>query len=382
MSKKNILLLVLADPSTNPRPYRLIKYLNEKCSLDILSYPIKEKINYREYYEIKRSKSFKILHKLLYELRFFLFYISCERIRDFINCLTFQLGKVKKILKSKSYDFIIVEDLFFLPEVMKYKESAKVIFDAREYYPSQNDESLLWRLSQKPLRIDICTRFLKKCDHVFTVSDGLMIEYKTQFNINPFVIHSTPYKCDIEPIYNFNNPVRMVYHGLANKNRELQNIIKIVNALGNGFTLDLFLVGKQANIKEIKKFIINNRVKILKPLDFCNIVPTLNKYDLGFCFYKPTSFNLLNCLPNKFFEYIQAKVPVVIGPSPCMMSIVQEYNIGVISDEFTIDSMVNALSSISFTKISNYKKNIKAVAKKFCFENEVKSLHKIIFDYG
>ena len=348
--------------------------------MDIFSYPIKGKINFREHYEIKRNLSYKILHKLLYEMRFMLFYFNCSRFRDFTNCLTFQLGKLKKIIKFKNYDFIIVEDLFFLPEVIKYNESAKVIFDAREYYPSQNEESLFWRLFQKPMRIDICRRFLKKCDHIFTVSDGLMNEYKRQFNINVSVLLSTPYKCKIKPIYNNNSPIRMVYHGLANKNRELQNLIKVVNALGSRFTLDLFLVGRQKEIKDIKKVIINNRVKILRPVEFSAIIPTLNRYDLGFSFFKPTTFNLLNCLPNKFFEYIQARVPVIIGPSPCMMSIVLQHNIGIISKDYTINSMINALSNITFSKISTLKKNIDCITEKFCFENEVKKLHKIILE--
>ena len=48
------------------------------------------------------------------------------------------------------------------------------------------------------------------------------------------------------------------------------------------------------------------------------IVPTIAEYDIGFNFIAPTNYNYLVCLPNKFFESINAGLAILTGPSPAM----------------------------------------------------------------
>ena len=50
------------------------------------------------------------------------------------------------VSKLKNYSLIIVEDLQLLPTAFFKKHKAKVVFDAREYYPLQNEESFFGEL--------------------------------------------------------------------------------------------------------------------------------------------------------------------------------------------------------------------------------------------
>ena len=84
---------------------------------------------------------------------------------------------------------------------------------------------------------------------------------------------------------------------------------------------------------------------------------TLNAYDIGFYILKPISFNTLHALPNKFFEFVQARLMVAIGPSPEMAAYVERYGLGVVAKDFTPESMAAALSDLTQERIMEYKMN-------------------------
>jgi hypothetical protein len=62
-------------------------------------------------------------------------------------------------------------------------------------------------------------------------------------------------------------------------------------------------------------------------------------------------------LPNKLYEFIHAKIAIAISPSLEMKTVVEKYNLGVVSKEFKVESLVAELSKIKKTDISQFKKN-------------------------
>ena len=104
----------------------------------------------------------------------------------------------------------------------------------------------------------------------------------------------------------------------------------------------------------------------------------LNKYDLGFYYLEPKGFNVTYNLPNKFFEFIQARLALAIGPSPDMAKLVNKYDCGFISKDFSISSMVKTLSELDANKINLSKHNSSLAAKELCFEKESEKLKIMI----
>lgn len=116
----------------------------------------------------------------------------------------------------------------------------------------------------------------------------------------------------------------------------------------------------------------------MNPVSFSEICPMLNTYDIGLSIFEPTTFNLKHCLPNKLFEFIQARLMVAIGPSPDMAELVREYQCGIISESFNPQSMANLLNKLKPEEIMYFKNQSDKAAKVLCFEEESKKLKKII----
>lgn len=378
-----VLLMCLSDPSGDPRPRRVVELCNDlNFEIDLVSYPIKDLTFNYNYCFVINPKSVGRLNSLWrYFQLFFIFLIqkavSNNFVLDFINNFRFQLLAINSAVEKK-YDFIIVEDLFLLPIAHKIKGEAKLIFDAREYYPKQLELSWFFRFFEQNERYRLCRQYLIKCDYLFTVSKGLADEYLKEFGVKMEVFMSAPPFKNCSMISN-NKIIKIVHHGVANWNRKLENMIDIVGGLDNKFTLDFYLTGDATYIDKLKKNALKyTNVFFKEPVEYNNIIPTLNKYDVGFFYVEPTTFNLLHCLPNKFFEYIQANLMIAIGPSPDMSELVNKYDCGIVAKEFSLESMIQELQKLTMSEVVKYKKNSSIAAKQLCYEVEsLKLINKL-----
>src|SRR5690606_23103712 len=122
--------------------------------------------------------------------------------------------------------------------------------------------------------------------------------------------------------------------------------------------LDLILVpGEQKYLNElieIAKSVEN--VEVIKPVKFDEIVHLLNKYDVGLYNLPGNTFNCRFALPNKLFEFIQARLCIVISNSPEMRKVVDSYELGVVSEGDSIDDLLKCLNQLDMETINFYKK--------------------------
>ena len=277
----------------------------------------------------------------------------------------------ESILNEEDYDIILVGNLQLLPLATRIRNKGIIIFDACEYYTKQFSESLYFTLFEYPMRNFLCNEFLTECNQVFTVSEGLKKMYRREFKVETTVVRNTPCKYEFKAKAVLEDNIRLVHHGVANKNRNLENLIAIVKGLRKHFSLDLYLVGSQRYIDSLKSLAGDcNRINFKTPVSFEDLVPTLNKYDIGLIFYDSEVFNVRHCLPNKLFEYIQARIAVAIGPSPDMLCLVEKYKCGFVSEKFTLEAMINTLNQLTPNMINLMKDGSHKAADYLCWEKE------------
>ena len=70
-------------------------------------------------------------------------------------------------------------------------------------------------------------------------------------------------------------------------------------------------------------------------------------------------------MPNKLFEFVQARLGVAIGPSPDMKNFVEQQGVGIVAEEFTPRSMASALNKLSTSDIIEFKQKSNKVSREF-----------------
>jgi len=380
-----VLVVCLADVSSSPRPNRILNYLlSRRHVVDLAAYSTSSFEDINNLYIIGRSER-STLYKLMYGSCFFLLsilsYFNIPKIETFHCFYSRHLNLVSMIEAFALYDFdyVLVENLELLPSVLCIKKRAKVIFDAREYYPKEFENSLVFRYLYQPFRMLLCNRCLPKVDYVLTVSPGLATAYYKTFGIQSFVLRNTSYYFPAEPRPTDPCLYRMVHHGIANSDRSIADMIRIVKVLDDRFTLDLYLTGKMSSISELAHLASDcDRIRVLPPVSYENIIPMLCDYDIGFYYLKPNGFNVTHSLPNKLFEFIQARLAVAIGPSPDMASVVVSSKVGFVSKSFAFKDVVYMLSSLTVEEIDKAKLAAHKASRHLCFEKESSKLANLI----
>ncbi|WP_334092967.1 hypothetical protein [Helicobacter typhlonius] len=169
------------------------------------------------------------------------------------------------------------------------------------------------------------------------------------------------------------NHIRIIHHGYASPDRKIEGMIETMDYVDSRFHLDLMLVPNyQRDYYQTLQAMVEKRknVRILPPVSFEEIIPFSAQYDIGFYILKPANFNHLYALPNKFFEFIQARLAIAISPNPEMARLTKQYNLGIISKDFSAKEMAQSLNALTKEQILQYKENANQTAKILNAEKE------------
>ena len=331
--------------------------------IEILSYPHAIKRNAEQEAELERNVAKK----------------------DYMKLVKIQNRMViEKYLQERSFDAIFCKDLVLLPFVIENKKNAKVIVDCREYYPRQQSDER-WKRLFAGFNDWLCQTYLPQADYVYSVCQGIAEEYTKNYGIKCDVITSAAYYFAPPPTLFAHSKeteqIKLIYHGMASPERGIEVMIETMDYVDSRFHLDLMLVpNHQHEYFDKLQAMTQTRknVRIIPPVSFEEIIPFTSQYDIGFYILKPANFNHLYALPNKIFEFIQARLMIAISPNPEMARLVKQYNLGIIAKDFSPQEVAKSLSSLSKEQILQYKENVNKTAKILNAEKEGEKLLNII----
>jgi glycosyltransferase involved in cell wall biosynthesis len=383
---KTILIISYSPLHRDPRILRQIQALKQNYKIATIGYTqvMDDTIIY---YPVKMpekkslSKKMKLLFLLLTSYKKFIIKLL-EVIFEFENIFSLDIDRP---------DVIIANDWdgLFLASSLKSKHNwtANIYFDAHEYSPKEFDNSIKWRLVIQPIIINA----LKKCKAdiyaMSTVCDGIAREYERFFDFPAgfvkIVTNAAEYNDTLKPNLIGGGIIRLIHHGGAMKIRRLELMIEMMKYLDpNKYELTFMLVKSEPEyydyILQISKQYKN--IKFIEPVCFSEIVNTLNNYDIGVFLLLPEVFNYKYALPNKLFEFIQARLAIAIGPSVEMVKIVEQYNLGIHSQDFTPKSLAKAIAQLTPEKIMEYKRNSDKYAKELSAEENIIKIQNIVTD--
>jgi glycosyltransferase involved in cell wall biosynthesis len=282
------------------------------------------------------------------------------------------------LLQTREWDVVIAHDLKVLDASFALTPRHGVVLDLHEYAPRLEEHSLLWRVLIAPYNRWMCRTAIPRTAEVVTVSQGIADEYKAQYGFDStLVVNATPYY-DLTPTQ-VGSTIRLVHSGGVAVQRRLDIMIEGVRRSTADVTLDLFLVGEPALLAGLREIAGDDaRIRFHDPVPYDQLVSTLNGYDLGLSIFPPTTFNLAWCLPNKFFDFVQARLGEVVGPSPEMARFVDEYGIGLVLPDFDPASLATALESLTAEQVTAWKAASAAHAEALSSESQASIWHELI----
>lgn len=277
-----------------------------------------------------------------------------------------------------SIDVVVANDAISVPLAVSLRPRKGIHADLHEYAPKQMENDLKWRILTGPLMDWACRKFVTRADSVSTVAQGIAEEYASVYGIRePSVVPNAAthdHRFAPTPV---GFPLRLVHTGAAGRGRKIEVMIDAVsraNKIRPGTaTLDLVLVpGDQRYIDELTERaegVPGGTVRMRPPVAFEQIVPMLQNYDVGVFICPPSTFNLKHALPNKLFEFVQARLAVLIGPSPEMEAIVRRHELGVVSRGFDVESVARAITSLTEQEVRRMKEASHASAESLSAES-------------
>lgn len=282
-------------------------------------------------------------------------------------------------LAPYKWDLIIAHDVSTVPVARKLSSRFGVLVDLHEYATRQGENSLRWRLVEGGYFRWILKKHVRKAAAVSTVGQGIVDEYRREFGIEcDLVVNATPYRA-IEPTAT-QEPIRMVHSGAVAATRRLEIMIEAVKLTRTPVTLDLYLVGREdAYFNSLRELAEGDpRIRFRDPVPYEHLVNTLSGYDIGLAMIAPSTFNLLWCLPNKFFDYIQARLAIITGPSPEMARITRKHGLGAVTEEFTGESLAALLDGIDAAQVDAWKASAHRHARELSSEVQVKVWQRMV----
>jgi len=241
-------------------------------------------------------------------------------------------------LLFRKFDLLVSNDLDTLPAcyLAAILKRRPVVYDSHEYFtglPELSNRRLVryvWKTFERTI--------FPRLKYVITVSDSIAGLYEKEYGIRPVVIRNlAPSSEKLKPVERNELNISedefvMIIQGTGiNIDKGCE---EAVEAVAGTEKLALIIAGSGDVLNYVKEMTgrlnIMNRVKILPPMQWNELIRYTKTADAGLVLEKDTNLNYRFSLPNKLFDYISAGIPVIAADLPEISAVVTKYNCGII----------------------------------------------------
>lgn len=274
-----------------------------------------------------------------------------------------------KLASAERHALIIANDHDALPAGAAAAQvlGAKLLFDAHEHAPTLYDDDPAKRRTHVPVVNHILSNYAGRADASLTVAQPIADRYAEEFGFRPRVILNAPEvgEAPDHPL----DPARinLIHHGVPLRDRRLDWMIDAVAAADARYHLHFMLTWPDSRylgeLKARAAQLCPDRVTFHNAVPSEQVVPTIAQYDMGFYLLNPSKYNNVIALPNKFFDFLAAGLPPLIGPSPSMAALIAEHGCGWVSPTFTPGDAAAILNGLSTDDILDARACARAAAQ-------------------
>lgn len=254
-------------------------------------------------------------------------------------------------------------------------KNAKRVYDAHELFTEMKE------VRSRPFVHKVWTaieRFaVPKFDVCYTVSEGLSAEFYKRYKKTFSVIRNLP--CKREATVIAKGEKFILYQGAVNEARGFEQIIPAMQYV----SVKLVIAGDGNFMGRLKKLIqqhhLEDKIILKGMLEPERLWQLTQQAYIGINFTEPQGLNQYLCLPNKFFDYIQAGIPQVTNDYPEYKKINARHEVALLIPSLTPENISRAINEL-WNNNELYKKlqtNISLAKDSYHWGMEEKKLMKI-----
>jgi hypothetical protein len=279
--------------------------------------------------------------------------------------------EAERLLGGRVFDVILANDLDTVPLAIGLHPRGGVHADLHEYTPRQRYEDLRWRVFFAPLMAWLVRRYVRRADSVTTVGEGVAAEYERVFGVRAGVAtNAAPYvESAPTPV---GEPIRLVHSGAGLRNRNIALMLDAVDRVTRPVTLDLYLTENDPGLIAELRDRQSERVRLHAPVPYAELIRTLSEYDVGVFVLPPINFNYRWALPNKLFDFVQARLGIIVGPSPEMARVVERHGLGAVAGGFSADDLAREIEALTPERVAEWKAASDRAAVELSSETQVR----------
>ena len=279
-------------------------------------------------------------------------------------------------LLFKKADILWANDLdTLLPNfIIARLKNIKLVYDSHEYFTLsvyKRTSRKIWEQLEKFL--------FPRLRNVITVNDSIKNVYEKKYKVPAVVVRNVPYRSVNNESFRADLPKNkkiLVMQGIGlNENRGAEEAVLMMQFLNSDYVL--YFIGGGTILQKIKKMVtdlkLGDKVTFIGVLPYNQMIAYTKQCFLGLIFEK-INFNdeHMFALPNKFFDYLKAGIPVLSSKAIEIKNIIEKYNVGDFIENFEPREIADKILEISKNNelYQQWKLNTIAVANELCWENE------------
>ncbi|HZO72849.1 MAG TPA: glycosyltransferase [Ktedonobacteraceae bacterium] len=169
----------------------------------------------------------------------------------------------------------------------------------------------------------------------------------------------------------------VLYQGGLQPGRGLELLIAAAAYLHRDIVIVMMgqdMLGTRSKLEaQISSQNVADRVKIIPAVPYEELLQWTASADIGITILPPSySLNVRTCLPNKFFEYLMASLPVLSSPVPAIVEVVKQYDVGCIIPSLAPKDVGDAINTMLEDQeaLLRMRENTGRAARECCWEED------------
>lgn len=285
-------------------------------------------------------------------------------------------------------DLIFSNDLDTLPAAFLASriKRKKLIYDTHEYFTEMPElvgrkrVQAIWKAFERTI--------FPKLNNIITVNDSIARLYAGEYHKEIHVVRNIPPAFHPEKIKSRtelglpeDNMILILQGTGINIDRGAEEIVLAMKYMEN---IMLLIVGSGDVLTKLKEMVrsekLEEKVMFRPKMPFEELRQYTMNANLGLALDKDTNLNYRFSLPNKLFDYIHSRIPVLASDLPEIKEIIEKYDIGFFIPNHTPQAIAETVNRI-FENKSRYqtvKLNTGKAGKELSWENEEIKLLNVI----